>query len=290
MKLWSNAPPKSQEPTSTAPADSLVAMRVWLAGSPWRLTSAWMVLAGAMVVAGFRPFQQSLLVLLLGLLLADPLWQALWAQIAERSVCPSQSGQSRPLRLPYVTSQGPAGHPQLQAAVLRDMVPLLAISLLVAWLLAPWAIVLTLGVGFLASLGWLCRRAEQVALARWLQVLVQLSLPFALGANLAGGWPTSPLDVWLLALVAGYTLLGRATLALPGDDRPPLLFAGLGTLFLVGVLLVSQLPLAAGVVGLLLAAPLFQLSQPDRRALGAIQVWWWAAGLVSALALGLGIG
>jgi hypothetical protein len=290
MKLWNNTPTKSYQPATPAPAGPLLAMRVWLAGSPWRLTGAWMVLAAAFVVGGLEPLRQTLLDLLLAILLADPLWQAMWAQIAERSTWPSQPGQPRPLHLPYVTAQGPAGHPRLQAAVIRDMAPLLAVALLVAWLLGIGAIALTLIVGVLAGLGWLCRRAGQVALVHWLQAVVQLFLPFYLGVHIAGGWPDAPLDLWLLALVAGYTLLGRAGLALSGAGIGPLALAGLGTVVLVGLLLVAGLPLAAGVVGLLLAAPLLLLAQPRGRDLAAAQTWWWAAGLVSALAMGLGIG
>ena len=173
---------------------------------------------------------------------------------------------------------------------------LAGLALLLALAISPLAVVLTGAVILLALLGMAARQAGLTSLVGWLYALVFAALPMALGVavGLAGQWPPAPQSGWLLALALGYTLLARA---LAPDAQPPsgrglarLLMAAAGLGLVTVALLGSGLLLAGGVVGLLAAAPLLILARADGPPPAAVQPWALAAILVSAAALGFGIG
>lgn len=289
MEVTKETATDGQELTASSTSGSLLAMRVWLAGSPWRLTGAWLVLAGLTAVSGLRVTDQLLVPLLLTVFLADPIWNALWSQVAERSTW-QDKGDIWHLRLPYATASGPASHPRLQTAVLRDVVPLVAVALLVAWILGTLSLALTVLVLVVSLLGWLSNRAGQTSMARWLHTLVLVPFPFILGVALVSAWPDSPQDLRLAGLALGCALYARAGLALDQVDPAPLWLATIGTVVVVAVLLSAGLPLAATAAGLLATGPLLVLARSPDAGAATLQPWWLAAGLVSAFALGLGIG
>ena len=285
-------------------------MRMWLAGSPWRLTGAWLVLAGLVAAAGLRVRQQPLLTIALALLLADPVWGALWQQIAERADRTPSSGRPWHPRLPYADPAGPAGRmfgwrqPGLLPAIVSDVLPIVLLAALVALLLGRQAVVLTASAIALAGLGWLTCRAGLAVWTQGLNALVHAGLPFLLGVSLVTPWPALPLAYWLLGLAAGYALLawsgllvlaGAACGAAHLPPSPPrrsiaLGLAVVGSCLVVGVLLWAGRPLAAGAAGVLAAAPLFLIARSEPMSGRAIQFWWWLLALGAAAALGLEAG
>jgi hypothetical protein len=279
----------------------LVSLRVWLAGSPWRLSGGWLALAGMVAAAGPALGHGPWLPLLLTLALAEVLWGALWWQLVPARRWPRHRAQRRP-HLPYIQPASPAGRllgwpePGVAAAITRAGAPLVALALLLALTISPLAILLTGAVSVLVLLAMLTRQAGLSALTGWLYALVVATLPFALGVALAapGPWPPASLEARLLGLALGYSLLAWALApraARPAARGPArLLMAAAGFAALLITLLASRLMLAAGVVGLLAAAPLLLLAQAHGRQPAAAQPWTLAAILVSAAALGFGIG
>ncbi|MBE2234835.1 MAG: hypothetical protein IAE85_15175 [Anaerolinea sp.] len=289
--------------TARHPSDSgpLVSLRLWLAGSPWRPSGGWLTLAGLLAAAGPQLDQRPWLAMALALALAEAFWGALWWQLVPAQDWPLHSAARRPA-LPYIQPSSPAGRllgwqePGAAAAITRAGAPLAGLALLLALAISPLAVVLTGAVILLALLGMAARQAGLTSLVGWLYALVFAALPMALGVavGLAGQWPPAPQSGWLLALALGYTLLARA---LAPDAQPPsgrglarLLMAAAGLGLVTVTLLGSGLLLAGGVVGLLAAAPLLILARADGPPPAAVQPWALAAILVSAAALGFGIG
>jgi hypothetical protein len=171
---------------------------------------------------------------------------------------------------------------------------LAALAVLLALPISRLALLLT-GLVFLAVLlGMAAQQAGLKGLSGWLQSLVQLALPFVLGVSLAGSWPPAPQGVLLMGLCAGYILLARSLVTwpqqTPASHALNLLIAGAGFAAILGVLLAARLPLAAGAVGLLAVAPLLLLSRLDGNPARSAQPWLLSATMLSASALGFGIG
>lgn len=279
----------------------LVSLRLWLAGSPWRPSGGWLALAGMVAAAGPALGHGPWLPLLLALALAEMLWGALWWQLVPARRWPLHRAQRRPT-LPYIQPASPAGRllgwpePGVAAAITRAGAPLAALALLLALAISPLAILLTGAVIALVLLAMVARQAGLSALVGWLYALVVAALPFALGVAMGarGQWPPAPLGPWLLGLALGYSLLARALTPRAGhssaNGSARLLIAAAGFVALLITLLASRHMLAAGVVGLLAVAPLLILAQANGRPPAAAQPWTLAAILVSAAALGFGIG
>lgn len=276
-------------------------MRLWLAGSPWRLSGGWLAVAGLIAAAGEEIWLGPWLPVLLALTLAEALWGALWWQLVPAQRWPLHRAQRRPA-LPYIQPASPAGRllgwpePGAAAAITRAGVPLIALALLLSVAISPLAVALTGAVALLVLLAMAARQAGLTGLVGWLYALVVAALPFTLGVALAspGHWPPASQMAWLLGLGLGCCLLVRALA--PSVAQPAaggllrLLTAAAGFAALAVVLLASGHLLAAGVVGLLAAAPLLLLARADGRQPAAAQPWMLAATLVSAAALGFGIG
>ncbi|HNS01804.1 MAG TPA: hypothetical protein PKM78_05410 [Anaerolineae bacterium] len=288
----------AHQPSESGP---LVSLRLWLAGSPWRLSGGWLALAGLIAAAGPELGQGPWLPIALALALAEAFWGALWWQLVPAQAWPLHRAARRPA-LPYIQPGSPAGRllgwqqPGAAAAITRAGAPLALLALLLALAISPLAVVLTGAVILLALLAMAARQAGLAGLVRWLYALVFAALPFALGVavGLAGQWPSASQGPWFLTLAVGYTLLGRA---LAPDPQPAprhglmrLLTAAAGFGLAAATLLGSGLLLAGGAVGLLAVAPLLILARADDQPPAAAQPWTLAAILVSAAALGFGIG
>lgn len=308
MDALNDAPVEQFQATEHGETGSYVSLRFWLAGSPWQVTGGWLMLAGLVAAAGLDGLKQPLLPLLLALLLAGPVWGAMWSQLLMLEPWPGSGSAHRPL-LPYVNQSSPAGRllgwgqPGALSAILRGGLPLVGLALLIGLLVGRIALVLSGVVLALAILGNVAQRARLVGLVYWLQALVQSALPFGLGVSLAGPWPSLPPGGWLVGLAAGFTLLARASAELAscrvaaGDDsaalaahRTLLLIAGAGSAIVVAVLLAAQQPLAGGLLALIAAAPLLMVVRPARSVARSANFWWWLLVMGAAGALGLGIG
>lgn len=257
-------------------------MRVWLAGSPWRLTGAWLALAGLGASAGLRVLEQPVLTVLLAVLLADPVWGALWAQITGFE--PVET--ARQPNLPYACP----GSPAARLAGWYRQAPVLVIAGVGAWLLGPTALILTAIVFLLALVAAVARRANLLGWIGWLQALVQVTLPFGLGVTLAGPWPDGAVGLRLAGLALGLTLLGRSGHPASAGERPEavLFLAGLGSALVAAVMLAAGRPILLGLVVLLAAGPLLILAR-SASAGRSVQFWWWLLALLASAGLGLGI-
>jgi hypothetical protein len=274
-------------------------LRLWLAGSPWRLSGGWLVLAGLIAAAGQQALVSPWPSVLLALALAEVVWGALWWQLTPSHAWPLHRAHRRPA-LPYIQPVSPAGRllgwpkPGAAAAIARAGLPLAALAVLLALPISRLALLLT-ALALLAVLGGMAaQQASLKGLAGWLQASVQLGLPFVLGVSLAGPWPPAPQGAILLGLGVGYILLARSLVTWPqqahADHVLNLLIAGAGCATILVVLLAARLPLAAGAVGLLAVAPLLLLARLDSNAARSAQPWLLAATMLSTAAVGFGIG
>ena len=182
---------------------------------------------------------------------------------------------------------------------MRGGLPLVLLSVLLAYLLGQAALRLTVGAVALAVLGVMARRAGLLGLMHWLHALLIAALPIALGISLTGQWPVAPESLWLSGLAIGAVLLARVAVEvreLPlewteaGSSLRLILLMGAGVVALASVMLFAQKPLALGVIVLMAAAPLLMLAQPGRVGHGAFQAWCLALVLFAAVAIGLGLG
>lgn len=281
------------------PGTATVNVQVWGGVAFWRITSGWMMVAaliaaGALAQWGALAFVRVVLLWLL----VDPLWGALWRLAGGRNHLLSlRTGDdhtltSETLRLPYVASNSPAG--QLLSLdesnavpwLVRIALPTTAVALLVASALGMAAVMLTLLMVVVAAAGWTWRRTLHLP-------------PLALHAVVLGLLP------WLLALLEMQVL--------PGSEHWGILFA-LGLLwtlhcwaeahvFVWGVTPFAAVLFAVAEVGIALLlvidkAPVYLpfvvilflpgwLRLLRKESLSGLSIWWLAALLTSAAALGL---
>ncbi|MFZ2361779.1 MAG: hypothetical protein WA040_20750, partial [Anaerolineae bacterium] len=73
--------PAAAAATDQVEPESFVALRLWLAGSPWRLSGGWLLLAGWLAAAGQQIWSGPWLAALLALALTEVVWGALWWQL-----------------------------------------------------------------------------------------------------------------------------------------------------------------------------------------------------------------
>lgn len=291
--------PAAASTANQAEHEPFVSLRLSIAGSPWRLSGGWLVLAALLAAQGAAMGREPLLLLLLAVVLAEVLWGALWWQLAPARAWALNRARRRPA-LPYVQPASPAGRllgwpdPGPAAAILRAGLPLAALALLLALPLGPIAVALTGSVLLAVLLAMAARLAGLFGLAAWLQALCQAALPFTLGIVVSGGWPAAPQSYQLASLGLGYTLLARALIpppaSTPGRRLWHLLLAGAGLAAVVVALLAAGLLWAAGAAGLLGVAPLLLLARLDSVSARAAQPWALAVVMLSAAAIGFGIG
>jgi hypothetical protein len=291
--------PAAAAASDQAEHEPFVSLRLWLAGSPWRLSGGWLLLAGLLAAAGQEAWRRPWLPVLLALALTEVVWGALWWQLVPAHTWPLHRARRRP-PLPYIQPTSPAGQilgwtePGAAAAVAKAGMPLAALAVLLALPIGDLALLLTALILLAVLLAMTARRAGLSGLTGWLQALVQVALPFALGVSLAGRWPPAPQGAFLLVLGLGYTLLARSLFPsvgqAPAGRMDHLLIAAGGFAAILVVLLAVRLPLAAGLVGLLAVAPLLVLARMDGSQARAAQPWLLATVLFSSAAVGLGIG
>lgn len=270
-------------------------LQIWLSTFPWRPTAGWAVVA-ALLSTGLlaQPFDLNWQMLALLLLLVDLLWGGIWRLAAGRSEMLPLHTQVVPQRvwLPYLQPDSPAhklfgwDNSGVLPLLFRVALPSVALALALASVLGVTAVGLTGLVVLISILGWTSRRALAMR-PQLLQSIATIGLPWLLTLQLlphAGeGTPaltplTSLTLLWVLhnwgegrLLCAPHDWLGRGLLAL----------AEIGIILLL-VLVRSPLWLGLLVVIWLPAWLLLYLGQPLQR----VSVWWLAAMLISALALG----
>ena len=260
--------------------DSLIGLRVWLAGNPWRPRPAWAVVAGALAAGAVPWRQQDAVALLLLVFLADALWGSVWGLLGGRAAFFAggvNGGFASPL--PYTQPGSPAARwfawlqgPEGRAW--RDGAVALAWALFLAGLVSAKALALTGTVGILAILSR--DRATGQPLGRLAAGLVALGLPWALGVHLFGAWG------WRNLLpAASFTLLAASI-----HGSVFRFGVGVAHIAIIAFLVWERLPLAAGGVGLLLWPPMLWVVQGVESPLLLRRAgpWWLAALLASAWA------
>jgi len=271
---------------------------LWLAGSPWRLGGAWSLLAGLLASGAAWPaLRGQWLAVLLAFFLSEVVWGALWSNLTALDGWPLQQARRRPL-LPYVQPGSPAARllgwpePGSSAALLRAGLPLALLAVLLAAVIGHGAVPLTLAALAAVMLGILLHQAGLRALAGWLEVLVQVTLPFMLGVALSGPWPAEPQSLYVAAVGAGATLLARAVLVKAETTKWPaalLLLAGAGLALILFALLALQQLIWAALVALLAGTPLWMLAYQHPRRISNAYPWLIALVLTAALGVGLGL-
>lgn len=282
MDAASDPSPVPSTSTALPAPGTLIALRPTWGGPLLRLAAGWAFLAGAVAAGGRELLGASPLTLVLGLLLADPAWGAVWNLLVERE---------RPLpalgwRLPYASPEGLAGRPGWLAGAVHAVALLALLVLPLAWAVGPAALALSAVVAALAGLGWLARRTEHPLLVRWLQALAQMAAPFALGVLLASPELAWPQLGWLAGAGVGLTLAFRSSLAGRHGEEAALPIGLAAAAVLVGVLVVAGRTVGAGVAAAAVAAPLWLTARPGPRQLAVADAWWWALAAWTAGVLG----
>lgn len=261
--------------------DSLIGLRVWLSGSPWRPRPAWAVVAGALA-AGASPWrQEDAVALLLLVFLADALWGGAWNLLGGRTgsfAGGADDGFSSPL--PYTQPGSPVYRCMAwlhgpQGRAWRDGAIALAWALFLAGLISATALALTAAVGGLAILTH--GMEEKRSLRRLAAGLMAVGLPWALGLHLFGPW------AWRQVLLGAFFTL----LAAFANGAALRLGIGIAHIAVVGLLAWERLPLAAGGVGLLFCPPMLWVCQGMNgpSLLRRAGPWWLAALLCAAWAI-----
>jgi len=231
----------------------------------------WAMLCGAVASGRLTARWETLLSLGLAAFVADPLWGALWALVAETEWLLLLDGRRLLARgehvpvLPYTAPGSPGRRlaswlgrvrvwkreefvPRLggHAASLAVVVPLLAV---LSAILGPQAVTLSL-----AALGvtlWaLIARPPDRPPSRWSQAVMEMGLPWLLGHGILAAFTARS------ALIAlSYTIVYGAALGLPiaVNRRALFLFNG-GQIAVLSLLVLWRQPVAATVGGLLLLA------------------------------------
>jgi hypothetical protein len=261
--------------------ESLIGLRVWLSGNPWRLRPAWAVLAGALAAGAVPWHQNDAVALLLIVFLADALWGGVWNFLGGSvKLMGGGAGEAVSYLFPYtqpispaarLTSwmQGPAGR------AWRDGVIALAWAFFLAGLITPGAMILTGLVGVLSAV------TRGLTESHWLRRLagglVTLGLPWVLGMHLFGPVGSH-----------GLLMAGAFTLFLVWSNGS-VLRAGIGLthIVIIALLINWRLPLAAGAVGLLLWPPTLWALQGGSGSILRQRAgpWWLVALLLAAWAV-----
>lgn len=229
------------------------------------------VLCGAVASGGLVARWETLLFLVLAAFVADPLWGALWALIAEADWLLVLDSRRLPARgdivlpVPYTAPGSPAQRFALWLGRVRiwareEFAPRLgghAVSLMVV---APLLAVLSLILGpravtlSLAALGvtlWaLLTRSPERPPSPWLRALLEIGLPWLLGHG-----SLAPFTARSALAVLGYTITYGASLRLLNSiNRRTLFLLNGGQVATLALLVLWRRPVAATIGGLLLLA------------------------------------
>lgn len=282
---------------------SVLGLRVWPGGQPFRLAPAWAVLGGALASGQLSWSRNAGLLLLLALVLADGLWGQVWSLLAadrssgQRETGPASIGRSV---LPYATASSPAerisrwlassrvsGTNEPEPATWGELLLLSVFCFGMAAFLGPAAVGLTAAAFLVAVL------ARGVASSRsavaGCQGCFEIGLPWLLGHVLYAGltWSTISMVCGL-----GYVLWMSSSVLLDAKGARVLLALACGVP--LACLMVAREPVALAVLAATLLPTLAELqriscwqlasgSAVARRA--ALQPWWLAGMLITAWGL-----
>lgn len=269
--------------------------QIWLSAFPWRPTAGWAALA-ALLSTGLlaQPEVLNWQTLALLLVLVDLLWGGIWRLAAGRQEMLPLHTQVVPQRvwLPYLQPDSPAqkllgwDSSGVLPLLFRVALPSIALALALASVLGVIAVVMTGLLVLISGLGWTSRRALAVR-PILLQSVATIGLPWLLTLQLLPAVDTASLTLTpqtLLILLWVLHNWGEGRLLCAPEDwsgRGLLALAEIGIILLL-VVVRSPLWLGLLVVIWLPAWILLYLRQPLQR----VSVWWLAAMLISALALG----
>lgn len=290
-------------------ASATINAQIWFEQFPWRPTAAWAVVAGVLCL-GFLADAGNLNALdwrglTLLVLLADPLWGAIWRLAAGRQeMLPlRQQAVTRRFWLPYLSTDSPASKimglgdslsDQDQNTVFpllfRVATPTLFLAVAISFVLDRSALWLTVIVVACSMLGWVSRRTWRIH-PHFLHALVTVALPWALAVTVLQPAQLDNLDgAWLWRLQLTLILLwtihnwGEGRCLVKGSD----LF-GIGLLAVadigIGILLVvAKVPIWLALLSILWLPTWLCIYRgyPLRN----VTFWWLLSMLVSAAAVG----
>lgn len=269
-----------------------VNVQFWIGQFPWRLTSGWSLLA-ALLASGlvWRPLDLAWRDLVLLWLLVDPMWGALWRLAGGRGEQLRLHGRTwaTEVWLPYLRRGSPAAQllggdgPASLPLLFRVALPGVLVALLTASALGLTALWMTGTVTLLSAIGWIMVRQLHRPPAL-LHSLVMVGLPWLLTLSLTGAVDSDGNVQLTLAALWTLHAWGGARAICYADDWPGLALLAVAQIGIGVALVVAQSPLWLAAL-VILWLPTW-LAVYQRRSLRRQRIWWLAAMLVSALALG----
>jgi hypothetical protein len=270
----------------------------WLSRFPLRPTAGWAIVAGLLSAGAMRQWPAvawASLVLLW--LLADPLWGGIWRLAGGRT-------EILPLRdrdldgetewLPYFEPGSPAGmllgrdRQGAMHLVLRVGLPTVILAAVVAIVLGPAAMWITLAVLAVTVLGWIGRHTLG-SVPALLHSFVTIAFPWLLTLSLVGiavrseGWP-APVLLLLIWFVHNW---GELRMLRTSADVPGIAAIAVADVGLVLLLVTIKQPVWLVVLVALWLPTWFAISR--RQPANRLSFWWLAAMLASAVAVGQSI-
>lgn len=280
----------------SAVAGPLVSLHVSLSRLIWRIGPAWSVFCGALVAGAPLFTADAVLRLVAAAALADLAWGMLRRAIPAQPTAGPTGGPVVPA-VPYAQADSPLARtlgrlaswqgdsPGETRRALQELALGLAFTLLLSFLLPRAAFLLSAAAAGTVTVGWAwVRRGRQPA---WALALLDVALPWLLGAVLAPGGPRSAVAVLLLG--AGFTALqwGDYRWWMSAGERADGAWLGMAGVSIALILLRAPWAVAAVAALFLPAAWQLRRTGPDvLPAAGRSRVlpWWWAAMLLTAIA------
>lgn len=279
------------------PSTASINLQIWGGLALWRVTAGWVMIAALIASGGALTSETMTLgsVVLLWLLV-DPLWGALWRLAGGRNHLLSlrtgddQATTGEKLRLPYVGEDSPAA--QLLSLdesnavpwLVRIAIPEAFVALLVSVALGMDAVVATLVVGGLAAAGWTWRRTLHLP-PLLLHSIVLVLIPWLLTLLVVGVAEGAWSGLIALALIWSLHGWGEAHLGVWGGNRFGLALLAIAEVALAILLIVEKAPLFVPVIAILFLPAWLKSFRGEP--LQGVSIWWLAALLVSAFAIGL---
>ncbi|MBX3015127.1 MAG: hypothetical protein KF832_26650 [Caldilineaceae bacterium] len=225
----------------------------WIEHFPWRPTAAWAALAGWLAMGLDVPFWlDEWRAIVLVLLLVDPLWGSIWRLAAGREeLLPLPAKVTTPpVWLPYLQPGSPAArlfdwnYVRAVTLLFRVGMPTLLLTMVIAAVIDPLAVVLTGTVILVSVLAWLVRRTLQSS-AHFLHSVVTIALPALLAIDLFA--PVQRDATWTLRLLffVFWTIhnWGEGRNLRSIADSWSLLLLGIAQLGIMSILIFLQAPL-----------------------------------------------
>jgi len=284
---------------STLEVGPLVQLHIDVARMPWRIGPAWSVLAGALAAGASLATADAWLRLIAAVILADLAWGVLRKLVStdpQVVIRQAPSLSSAPYARPTapltrfllalaVSQQGSADGVR---AALQSLLAGLVFAGALSLLLGIPAMILSALAGFVLWLAWaLLRHGNRPAFCL---ALLDVGLPWLVGASLT--WRN--LDAVLLSrmlptlvLAIMFTVLQWGLQRARLSEGAPTGGVWLGQVLVLVTLVGLRQTWALGLVAVLFAPPAWRLlrcTQADR-ALAFSLPWWWAAMLLTAVAV-----